>query len=124
VGVGGVVVVVVMMAVESDSELLGVGVPSGAESSDGRGVYARMMASRVTGSRRRIIRCWPTGRPRDWVGAGRVKVKILVLGEMSVFWVMRARRQVFGLRKTVEEEVEGSSSCERGVVVGARVPMW
>jgi hypothetical protein len=52
-------------------------------------------------------------------------VKILVLGEMSVLWVMRARRQVFGLRKTVEEEVECSSSCERrGLVVGARVPMW
>lgn len=71
-------------------------------------------------------RCWPTGRPRDCSGEGRLSEKILVSGEMEVLEVKVAEVQVLGERNTevVEEEVceEGWLSLERES--GERKPMW
>jgi len=47
------------------------------------------MASRVTGSRKRSMRCWPTGRPMDCCSWSRVKVKMRV-SELIDFLVERS----------------------------------
>ena len=76
------------------------------------GVYERMMASRVTGSRRRSIRCWPVGRPMTWSGCSRVKVNIRVSEEIVFLADKMALVQDLGCKKMGLgcREFEGVSS--------------
>lgn len=92
-----------------------------------RGVYARMMELWVVGSWRRIIRCWPTGRPMVWVGWERVKEKIFVSRDICFLEVRRALVQVLGRRKmgdSWEGSLEEEGVFSRATEVDVREPMW
>lgn len=75
------------------------------------------------------MRCWPVGRPRDWVGWSRAKVKMRVSQE-TVFLAWRmAFVQALGLRKVgrgalESESVEGGGSVRALRAVDESAPMW
>ena len=91
-----------------------------------RGVYARIMASPETESRRRIMRCWPTGRPMVWAGWERVKENTLVSEEICFLAERVALVQVLGWRKMGEDWSGWVSEGEfrRPREVDEREPMW
>ena len=85
------------------------------------------MASRSTGSRRRIIRCWPTGRPRVCSGCSRVKVKIIVSDETARLESRTALVQARGLRKVRRgslDAVSEAGSERASLAESERVPRW
>lgn len=73
------------------------------------------------------MRCWPTGRPMDWVGWSRVKVKMRVSCETECLAVRAAGDQVLGWRKTGRGVVGApvGVGLERAArAEGERCPMW
>lgn len=80
-------------------------------------------------SRRRIMRCWPTGKPTVWEGWSREKVNILVSEETSRLEESVALDQVLGWRNIApgdcgwsKEEI--SADFKRARDEESSVPMW
>lgn len=86
------------------------------------------MASWVLGSRRRIIRCWPTGRPSVWVSCSSLKVKILVSHEITCLEYKGAVDQARGWRNVGLGSAcwsEDASPWARAIFAASlRVPIW